>query len=286
MSERLRVIEFVPAAVQALAADLGYLDEGVEFVRTRSSTEQRERVMSDDCDVALTAIDNLIAWDADGDELRLVAQVERTTVLDLIAAPEIHSIAQLRGQALAVDAPDNGFAIVLRKVLADQGLSDGDYRLSSEGGIAQRFAALVDGRAAAGLLGPPWSYQAIEAGLVKLAGVHEALPALPGIGVAVRQARLEELDAPVTRYLAALGRAITWLASASREEALARLAAAGFEGRGAEDLLAVAPTTLAPSPEGLELLFDMRRELGLLPDGAPSAATLLAGLAIPPVPVT
>ena len=154
MSERIRVIEFVPAAVQALAADLGYLDEGVEFVRTRSSTEQRERVMSDDCDVALTAIDNLIAWDADGDDLRLVAQVERTTVLDLIAAPEIHSIAQLRGQALAVDAPDNGFAIVLRKVLADQGLSDGDYRLSSEGGIAQRFAALVEGRAAAGLLGP------------------------------------------------------------------------------------------------------------------------------------
>jgi hypothetical protein len=53
--------------------DLGYLDEGVEFVGTRSSTEQRERVLSDDCDVALTAIDNLIARDADGDDLRLVA---------------------------------------------------------------------------------------------------------------------------------------------------------------------------------------------------------------------
>jgi ABC-type nitrate/sulfonate/bicarbonate transport system substrate-binding protein len=286
MAERLRVIEFVPAAVQALAADLGYLDDSVEFMRTRSSTEQRERVMSDECDAAPTAIDNLIAWDADGDDLRLVAQIERATVLDLIAAPEVQSIAELRGRALAVDAPDNGFAIVLRKVLADHGLSDSDYRLSSEGGIAQRFAALVEGRAAAGLLGPPWSYQALEAGLIKLAGVHEVLPSLPGIGVAVRQSRLEELHAPVTRYLVALGRAISWLASASREEALGRLASAGFEGRGAEDLLAVAPTTLAPSRAGLELLFDMRRELGLLPDGGPSPATLLADLAIPPVAVT
>jgi ABC-type nitrate/sulfonate/bicarbonate transport system substrate-binding protein len=285
MAERLRVIEFVPAAIQTLAANLGYLDEAIEFVRTRSSMEQRELVMSDECDAAPTAIDNLIAWNADGDDLRLVAQIERTTVLDLIAAPEFHSIADLRGETLAVDAPDNGFAIVLRKVLADHGLSDGDYRLSSEGGIAQRFAGLVEGRAAAGLLGPPWSYQAREAGLVKLAGVHEVLPTLPGIGVAVRQSRLEELDAPVTRYLTALGRAISWLATASHEEALARLAAAGFEGRGAEDLLDVAPTTLAPSRQGLELLFDMRRELGLLPDGSPSPATLLASLAIPPVAV-
>ena len=115
--------------------------------------------------------------------------------------------------------------------------------------------------------------------------MHEALPALPGIGVAVRQTRLEELYAPLTRYLAALGRAIAWLTLASREEALARLAAAGFPGRGAEDLLAVSPTTLASSREGLELLFDMRRELGLLPHGAPSPETLLAGLAIPPVGV-
>ena len=281
MSKCLRVIEFVPPAVEALAVDLGYLDETVEIVRTRSSTEQRERVMSDDCDVALTAIDNLIAWDADGDDLRLVAQVERTTVLDLIATPDIESISQLRGQTLAVDAPDNGFAIVLRKILADAGLSATDYLLASAGGIAQRFAAVSEGRAAAALLGPPWSYEGLAAGLVRLTSVHEALPDLPGIGVAIRLSRLDELDAALTQYLTALARATEWLASAPRLDALTRLTGAGFDRRGAADLLAVAPAGLAPVAEGLELLYEMRRELDLLPTDAPSAEAIVVSRAIP-----
>src|SRR6476620_5684605 len=116
-----RVIEFVPPAVEAIALQLGVFDEAFELdiVRTRSSSEQRDRLLSDDCDAGLTAIDNLIRWNADGADLRLVAQVERTTVLDLVAAPEIAAISDLRGATLAVDAVDSGFAIVLQMILID-----------------------------------------------------------------------------------------------------------------------------------------------------------------------
>ncbi len=197
---RLRVIEFVAPGVEAIAERRGlYADHGVEVetVRTRSSTEQRERMMSDDCDVALTAIDNLIAWNAGGDDLRLVGQVERTTVLDLVAGVE--RIEDLRGATLAVDAVDTGFAIVLRKILRDHGLDSADYTLLAAGGIQQRCDAITGGRAAAGLLGPPWSDQALAQGLHRLITVEAALPGFPGIGVAVRAARLAQLRAPVRR---------------------------------------------------------------------------------------
>lgn len=118
---RLRINEFVAPGLQALAHGLGYFEAAgldLEVERTRSATDQRRRVMSNECDAALTAIDNLIAWDAEGDDLRLVAQVERTTVLDLVARPDVGSVAELRGSTLAVDAVDSGFAIVLRWILS------------------------------------------------------------------------------------------------------------------------------------------------------------------------
>src|SRR5947207_2228619 len=177
---RLRVIEFVPPAIEAIAMHLGLFDDALELdvVRTTSSIEQRDRMLFDNCDAGLTAIDNLIKWNAQGADLRLVAQVERTTVLDLVAAPGIAAISDLRGATLAVDAVDSGFAIVLQKILIDHGVPADDYELLSAGGINERCDALVSGQATAGLLGPPWSTRAIESGLVRLTTAEDALPAL------------------------------------------------------------------------------------------------------------
>jgi ABC-type nitrate/sulfonate/bicarbonate transport system substrate-binding protein len=275
---KLRINEFVASGVEALAQALGCFDaEGLELKieRTRSATEQRARVMANGCDAALTAIDNLIAWDAEGDDLRLIAQVERTTVLDLITDPAVGSIEELRGSTLAVDAVESGFAIVLRQILAWHGIEDGAYRLEAEGGIKERFAALTEGRASAGLLGPPWSYQALDAGLHRLTSVEAELPAFPGIGLVVRAARLAELETPLKLYIKALESAARWAAEAERDEAIRLLVEAGFDERGATDLLDVCPSTLVPSLPGVELLFTMRRELGLLPDGAPRPEDLL-----------
>jgi ABC-type nitrate/sulfonate/bicarbonate transport system substrate-binding protein len=275
--KRLRVIEFVPPGVDAIAQQRGlYAAHGVEVetVRTRSSTEQRERMQSDDCDGALTAIDNLIAWNAGGDDLVLVGQVERTTVLDLVA--NVTRIEDLRGATLAVDAVDTGFAIVLRKILRDRGLGADDYELLAAGGIQQRCDAITGGQAVGGLLGPPWSDQALAQGLHRLTTVEAALPDFPGIGVAVRASRLPELREALTRYLAALTDAAAWAASAPREEAVALLVGAGFPPAGASALLDVVPADVEVSAAGVDLLYAIRRELDVLPAGAPESAALVA----------
>src|SRR3954465_8642757 len=109
--EVLRLIQFVPVAVQVVADKLGLFAERglrLETSRTRSAPEQRDRLLAGEFDAGLTAIDNLIAWNAVGADFVLVAQLERTTVLDLIASRGIASFADLRGARFAVDSPVTG----------------------------------------------------------------------------------------------------------------------------------------------------------------------------------
>jgi ABC-type nitrate/sulfonate/bicarbonate transport system substrate-binding protein len=275
------MIEFVPASLHVLAAGLGHLDEAglqVETVRTRSSTEQRAKLMDGRCDLGLTAIDNLIAWDAEGDDLVLVGQVERTTILDLCAAPDVGGFEDLRGRALAVDATDTGFAIVLRHVLARHGLPAGEYDLLAAGGIQQRMEAVIEGRAAAGLLGPPFNRVAIDRGCHVLTGAHDEFPAMPGIGAVLRASLPQETKDAAAAYLTALERAAAWATDERESEAVAMLEDAGFDPAGARGLFDIRARSLAPAREGIAWLYEMRRELSMLPAGAPTPDELVQPL--------
>jgi hypothetical protein len=119
MTVCLRQAVFVPPSVCVVADELGiYADMGVdiETVLVESSTDQRDRLLSGNVDVGVTAMDNLLVWNADGGDLRIVAQVESTTPLGLVARPSVTGVQGLRGAVLGVDAVNNGFAVVLRPV--------------------------------------------------------------------------------------------------------------------------------------------------------------------------
>lgn len=275
----LRLIEFVPPALEAVASRRGHLRELVpelDVVRTRSAGEQRTRLMEGERDIGFTALDNLIAWNAEGDDLCVVAQVERFTVLDFIVRDDIRTVADLRGERLAVDAADSGFSIVVRKLLADGGVREGEYELHPAGAIKERFDAVLDGSAAGGLLAPPWSYHALDAGLRRLLSAETALPELPGIVLVARRSRLDELRAPIHAYLDALRRAAAWIAGTPDDEVLTVLVDSGFDARSAAALLPTCPAELTARIEAVRFVFDVRREVGLLPERAPRPEDLLA----------
>ena len=128
MTVCLRQAVFVPPSVCVVADELGiYADMGVdvETVLIESSTDQRDRLLSGNVDVGVTAMDNLLVWNADGGDLRIVAQVESTTPLELVARPSVAGVQGLRGAVLGVDAVNNGFAVVLRHLLARRAWSVG-----------------------------------------------------------------------------------------------------------------------------------------------------------------
>lgn len=277
--KKLHIIEFVPAAIQALAHGLGYFEDRsvtLDRARTRSAPEQRDRLLAGEFDAGTTAIDNLIAWNADGADFVLVAQLERSTVLDLIARPDVGSFADLAGARFAVDSPVTGFSIVLRAMFAKHNIHIADEQLVAAGGIAERLETIRNGDADAGLLGPPWSQQAVTSGLVRLATVESEFPDFPGIGLVARRSEIERLRPALGEYVSACAEAAAWASDRThRDAAVALLADAGFPPEGAQAILDVVPSSLAPVRAGVTLLYEMRRQLGRLPASAPPPDALI-----------
>lgn len=256
----LRQSHFVPPVSYLLADELGFL-QGLEVqpTRTTSSAEQLRALLAGEQDMVITAIDNLFEWTRAGADLRLVAQVEATTALGIHASGEAKTLADLAGCRFAVDAPDNGFALIARRLLRDAGV-DVDYVVV--GGVRERLDALLDDRVDATLLGPPFDQLAANAGFARVVDINALLPELPGQGLVVRAevTESEELELYLRALVRGVGAGVS-MADAQGVELLERCgyqtAAAGAWGSRAR--------TLTVDHRGLELLTGIRRSLDMLP---------------------
>jgi len=256
----LRQSHFVPPVSYLLAAELGFL-RGVEVLPTRtpSSAEQLRALLAGEQDMVVTAIDNLFEWTRAGADVRLVAQVEQTTQLGIHAGGDVESLADLAGCRFAVDAPDNGFALIAKHLLRDAGV-EVDYVVV--GGVRERLDALLGGQVDATLLGPPFDKLAEKAGMRRVVDVNALLPELPGQGLVVRAELLA--SAELERYLGALVRGVAAGESMTDAEGIELLERCGYQAA-ATAAWGARARTLAVDQRGLGLLTGIRRSLGILP---------------------
>jgi ABC-type nitrate/sulfonate/bicarbonate transport system substrate-binding protein len=260
-------MEFTPAPIVRLAEHRGSFatnDLTVERIVTRSSSEQRDAIAGGDVDVGLTAMDNALPWNASGGDFRIVGQIDRTMMQDLMASSDVNAATDLVGKVLAVDAPDTGFAIALRYLLAHLGVPDGACRLLAVGGVTERCEALCAGEASAALLSPPQTQAAERRGIHRLTTVQEHFPAFPGLVVVADAKRAAVMRPELEAYLAALEETARWAAAAEHSVLAQALVDAGMPVSDAAAAIDVLPTTVAPSRAGLELVMQMRDALGLL----------------------
>ncbi len=256
----LRQSHFVPPVSYLLAAELGFLrDVEVVPTRTPSSAEQLRALLAGEQDMVVTAIDNLFEWTRAGADLRLVAQVEQTTPLGIHAGGDVESLADLAGCRFAVDAPDNGFALIAKHLLRDAGV-EVDYVVV--GGVRERLDALLGGQVDATLLGPPFDKLAEKAGMRRVVDVNALLPELPGQGLVVRAELLA--SAELERYLGALVRGVAAGESMTDAEGIELLERCGYQAA-ATAAWGARARTLAVDQRGLGLLTGIRRSLGMLP---------------------
>lgn len=256
----LRQSHFVPPVSYLLAAELGFLrDVEVVHTRTPSSAEQLRALLAGEHDMVVTAIDNLFEWTRAGADLRLVAQVEQTTPLGIYAGGDVESLADLAGCRFAVDAPDNGFALIVKHLLLDAGV-EVDYVVV--GGVRERLDALLGGQVDATLLGPPFDKLAEKAGMRRVVDVNALLPELPGQGLVVRAELL--VSAELERYLGALVRGVAAGESMTDAEGIELLERCGYQAA-ATAAWGARARTLAVDQRGLGLLTGIRRSLGMLP---------------------
>lgn len=144
---------FVKSAAYIVAQREGlFAQEGVQvcYNQITSSAQGFSDFLSGKYQFITAASDNMVNRFVNSNQpISMIAGIEKGAdqVLAVNTANGINSIADLRGKAIAVDAPDSGFVFVLRKILAASGLylERGDYSFQLIGGTPLRFNALTAG---------------------------------------------------------------------------------------------------------------------------------------------
>jgi len=198
---------------------------------TPSSVFQLTGLIEGKFDIAMTAIDNLIAYREGQGEAKvlgpdLIAFMGGDNgFLRLVSVPEIKSISELRGKTVSVDARTTGYAFVLFEMLARSGLAiDKDYTVERAGGVLQRFQALMEKKHSATLLLSPFEVQAESRGFRRLGNATDVLGAYQGLVGGARKSWADANRDAVVGYIRAFSEGVDWLYDPrNRAEAIAIL---------------------------------------------------------------
>lgn len=237
---------------------------------TPNSTEQMRGLSQGSWQIVSTAFDNVLGWSGrEGTEIVAVAQVSRGGTLPVYVRPEIKAWDDLRGKALAVDAVDTAYALVLRRVLLAHGLEmeRGDYTLIAKGTTGYRLDSMIKGETFAGILNAPWDGKAAAAGMVRLTDHREVLPDYPGSVYAVSRRWAADNGALLVGFLRAWHQALCWChEEENRKEAMAIVAAAEtLDEKAAADRLRQLPRDGKLNLPGLRCVLDLRNLFKLAP---------------------
>ncbi|HEY2629659.1 MAG TPA: ABC transporter substrate-binding protein [Usitatibacter sp.] len=215
-----------------VASEKGFFAaEGLEVKLTPASGSvmQIRGLAEGKFDIAISTVDNVVAYDEGQGEAKLESTPDffafmgaQYGAVRLVAQPAFHTIPELKGKSLAVDATTTGYAFVLRKLLQNGGLAESDYTLEAMGGTAQRAEALMQGRTAATILTSPLEIVPESRGYPRLANATDVVGPYQALtGVAKRSWARDNAEALV-QFIRAYLKAIEWLGDPShRAEAVA-----------------------------------------------------------------
>ena len=195
---------------------------------TPNSVAQMTGLAEGKFDIAVTAVDNIVAYVEGQGQAPIGPQPEffafmgsDSGFLSLVADPDIKSFSDLRGKTLSVDARSTGYAFVLFDMLARNGLSGEDYRVEEAGGMVQRWNALLQRKQSATLLSAPFNILAKEQHFNELAHATKVIGPYQGNVGATRRSWARENRSKVIAFIRGYAEAIDWLYDGTnREEAI------------------------------------------------------------------
>src|SRR2546428_13984219 len=214
-----------------VAQEKGLFDHNgiqVTLQATPNSVAQMTGLAEGKFDIAITAVDNIVAYVEGQGQAPIGPQPEflafmgsDSGFLSLVATPEIKSFSDLRGRTLSVDARSTGYAFVLFEMLVRNGLSPEDYRIEEAGGMTQRWNALRERKQSATLLSAPFNILAKEQHFNELAHATKVIGPYQGNVGASRRSWARENRNKVVAFIRGYAEAIDWLYDQrNREEAI------------------------------------------------------------------
>ena len=133
--------------------------------------------------------------------VKLITVFQDKPSWDLIAQPEIKSVAQLRGKNIAVMSPEGSLAVVAREMLRKNGLDPTkDVNLVTMGGDEVRFPALQTKSIQATLFNTAMSIKAQKEGFSKLGNASEYANLIEG-GLATTHDKIKQNPEKIFRFV-------------------------------------------------------------------------------------
>ena len=216
------------------AARQGFFEQNgvsVELTLTPSSTFQMQGLAEGRFDIAMTAFDNVVAYQEGQGEAKIPDNPDMFAFmgsdngfLSVLGGKGVKSFADLKGQKLSVDAMTTGFAFVLRELLAKNGIAESDVTFERAGGVVERFQALMKGAHAATMVLTPFDLIGAAQGCTQLARAGEHLGAYLGVVGAARRSWAKQNEKGLAGFVRAYRDGVAFLYE-NREIAVALLVA-------------------------------------------------------------
>jgi len=148
-----------------------------------------------------------------GVAVKLIAVIQDKPTWDLIAHPDIKSVAQLRGKNIAVMSPEGSLAVVAREMLRKNGLDPTkDVNLVTMGGDEVRFPALQTKAIQATLFNTAMSIKAQKEGYIKLGTASEYANLIEG-GLATTHDKIKQNPEKIFRFIRATLKGLNYYAT-------------------------------------------------------------------------
>jgi ABC-type nitrate/sulfonate/bicarbonate transport system substrate-binding protein len=183
----------------------------VDVTLTGSSNHQLEQMRSGGYDIGFQQSDHVVRAVETGSDLCIVMAQGHAPELSLVVAADIKTLKDLRGRDIAVDGANTGYALLLRKLLLENGMGKNDYNFLEIGGSQERFDALKDGKAIASWLNPPFDRNLFAAGFASLGATTTFFPTYPGSIAATRRSWAEKNGDRLVAFIRAFRGACHWL---------------------------------------------------------------------------
>jgi len=259
-------------------------DLELDIVFTPNSIEQLTGIAAGKFDIMLTSVDNIIAYKekqgevpAEGDTDMFAFMGSDDAFLRFVVQEDIKSFADLPGKILTADALTTGFAFVLRRMLALNGIDENDIEWMSTGGVLQRWQAMMEHPEQKGTLQvTPFEIMGASKGHHVLARAADVLDSYQGIVGGTRVAWAQENAEDLSGFIAGWLEAVNWLYDpANRQAALDAIAENMPQmpeavAAGALDIFFDAETGMRRDGTfdipGIATVLDLRREFGPAPD--------------------
>jgi ABC-type nitrate/sulfonate/bicarbonate transport system substrate-binding protein len=189
-----------------------FQNNGVRVVLTLtpSSTFQMQGLAEGTFDIAMTAFDNVVAYQEGQGEVKIPDNPDMFAFmgsdngfLSVMGGKGVQRFADLKGRKLSVDALTTGFAFVLRELLARNGIAESEVAFERTGGLVERFQELMKGTHAATVVLTPFDLIGEAVGHRVLARAEQHLDAYLGVVGAARRSWAKEHEDALVGFIRA-----------------------------------------------------------------------------------